>query len=1396
MVRPHFALLLILGVALFFESPCLAQDFDNDGFRPRLDKRTDSALGPSASTPPSRGAATGGRGSLTTIFASNNGAAGNTFDITPSIDLSISGIDVNVSPGGKPFQLDLYWKEGTAVGYESDAAAWTLLWTGSGTSAGNDLPSYVDLGGNGTFFRAGQTYGIYVDMCDFSGSPYISYTNGGPATYSNADLSLTTNTGQGSPPFTNYFQYRIWNGTIYYSPVIKVPEEEGTIQDAIDGAVNGDAISVAPGTYYENIDFKGKAIRLFSRTPGGAVIDGAGLGSVVTFDTGEDDSSVLGGFIITNGANSSGGGGIRCDSTSPTIVNNRVENNSSAGSGGGLFCSQGSPLVEGNFFKDNSAATGGGGYFHFDSARVRKNVFEDNHASDYGGGFYCYYGTTLIDHNIICGNETAGPYGGGVRLYRASPASFSNNLICRNLSNGFGGGIATNAETTITNCTICDNRSANLGGGLYVDIYAVTVTDSIIWANSADLGGDQVWDPTGIASVSYSDVQGGWPGTGNIDSDPLFTRGTSSACGDYYLGQTAAGQYQTSPCVDAGSDNAAGLGLDSYYTRTDHQGDSGTVDMGFHDVEPVIKVPADFPTIQAAIDAASTGKTVAVSPGTYNEDIDFKGKAIKVVSSNGPETTTIKGTGSGSVVTISTGEGRSSILEGFTITNGNSMFNGGGIVCYNTSPTIVNNRIVLNMADDWGGGMLCSNGSPLVEGNHFEANSAFCGGGAYFMTGSATIVRNRFEHNESISTGGGLYYWSGAPVIEDNIIRFNKAAGNGGGVYLNQCTATSFTNNLICENETEAQGGGINAAYSNSTIRNCTICNNTAQNGGGVYSGFYTLNLVDSILWGNRATSGGSQIAEMVGVGYSDILGGYAGTGNIESDPIFTRGPCTEAGDFYLSQTESGQATTSPCVDAGSDTAANLGIDSLFTRTDHVEDAGTVDMGFHHYRNTIAVPGESATIQAGIDAARDGDVVLVAPGTYHEDIRFYGKAITVASTNGADMTTIVGSGQTSVVKFTDSEGPRSVLDGFTITNGRDWGGGIRCLQASPTIVNNRIENNDSGTEGGGIYCSFSSAKIVGNRIMNNTAYDPGGGIYCSESHPTIERNLITGNSVDSQGGGGVGLSESLPFSFDNNIICGNSAHGDGGGVSTTQDLTLSNCTICDNATSATGGGIWAYNDVILTVTNSILWGNTGLGGGDQIYCDGTVVVTFSDVQDGWTGTGNIDAPPLFSDPASDDYHLLSISPCIDSGHNGAPGIPLVDFDGDQRIFGRGIPTVDMGADEFTDITLIELDEFKASGRSGTIHVTWKTSYEIDIGGFHVWRSDKPEPDEEDFTRITTIPLPALGDPSQGQEYDLEDTSVIVGHPYSYRLESFSYGGESLFFESATARWEKSYLEHR
>jgi len=271
-------------------------------------------------------------------------------------------------------------------------------------------------------------------------------------------------------------------------------------------------------------------------------------------------------------------------------------------------------------------------------------------------------------------------------------------------------------------------------------------------------------------------------------------------------------------------------------------------------------VPDDFPTIQAGIDGSVNGDTVIVRDGTYFENINFNGMAITLKSENGPTTTMIDGNQMGSVVRIESGEGSDSVFEGFTVTNGSAL-EGGGMYCYGASPTLENCTFTNNTALYYGGGMFCYHSSPTLENCTFTDNMASNGGGMYCYS-----------------------YYSSSPTLT-NCIFINNMADDGGG--------------MLCID-------------SSPTLDNCTFTNNTATRwGGGMYCYFSSSpTLTNCILWDNHANSGleiGEDSNSTTTVIYSDVKGGWSGTGNIDADPWFVD-PANN--DFHLK-------AGSPCIDTG-----------------------------------------------------------------------------------------------------------------------------------------------------------------------------------------------------------------------------------------------------------------------------------------------------------------------------------------------------------------------------------------------------------------------------------------------------------------------------------------------
>lgn len=204
------------------------------------------------------------------------------------------------------------------------------------------------------------------------------------------------------------------------------------------------------------------------------------------------------------------------------------------------------------------------------------------------------------------------------------------------------------------------------------------------------------------------------------------------------------------------------------------------------------------------------------------------------------------------------------------------------------------------------------------------------------------------------------------------------------------------------------------------------------------------------------------------------------------------------------------------------------------------------------FSDTLRIPRDYATIQEGIEAAQEGDIVLVDRGTYVENLDFKGKSISVKSVEGHKFTTIDGNRKGSVVRFSGKETKRSVLEGFTLTNGSGTlvadedglnfcGGGIYChFKASPTIRNNFILGNGVKGFGGAVYCHLEAAPRLANNTIKSNKARLGGGVFChADSAPLLKENSIYKNKAET--GGAVYCVETAKAVIRNNFIGSNSA---------------------------------------------------------------------------------------------------------------------------------------------------------------------------------------------------------------------------------------------------------------
>ena len=311
-------------------------------------------------------------------------------------------------------------------------------------------------------------------------------------------------------------------------------------------------------------------------------------------------------------------------------------------------------------------------------------------------------------------------------------------------------------------------------------------------------------------------------------------------------------------------------------------------------------------------------------------------------------------------------------------------------------------------------------------------------------------------------------------------------------------------------------------------------------------------------------------------------------------------------------------------------------------------------------------PADFKNIQAAINAAVDGDTIVVSPGTYtgdgNRDIDFVGKAVTVRSQNGPENCIIDCQASQADphrgFRFSSYETPESIVDGFMIVNGYapiesvrgydyEVGGAIFCHWSSPTIRNCIISNNDADYwGGGGIYCTYGSL-IISDTIFEDNGGHHGGGILCDYSDILIDGCIFNGNRAYSGGGiyiryncsativnseitgnnrTGINCYESK-LTFDRCVIANNRGGGGGGVWASKSDVNFMNCLIAENYSTYYGGGIEFVGDWreehTLTMTNCTVVGNgSGQKGGGVLATNNVdLIITNSILWNNTSGEG-------------------------------------------------------------------------------------------------------------------------------------------------------------------------------
>ena len=577
---------------------------------------------------------------------------------------------------------------------------------------------------------------------------------------------------------------------------------------------------------------------------------------------------------------------------------------------------------------------------------------------------------------------------------------------------------------------------------------------------------------------------------------------------------------------------------------------------------------------------------------------------------------------------------------------------------------------VTNGKAEYGGGISCFNTSPTITGNTITGNTGCWDGGGIRCFGS-----------------------SSSPIITNNNISGNTATsitsylGKGGGVYCENSACPTIDNNTITENS-GADGAGIYCDSSSPTITNNTIRGNCAidpwgySHGGGIYCIDTSFPLITgNTIMGNTAYSGGG-------------IACFSPSSPIISDNVISGN--TDGGIY--------------CNGCSPTITGNV-----------------ISCNSNYLGGGIMCYGASPTISDNIitqNRAHSGGGISC--DECEPTITYNTIAGNTAESGGGG------------IHFTEASHLTNFTNNTISENRAEYGGGIyyvsRFLQDSLTMKDNFISGNAADISGGGIYVSWKTRTTITNNIISGNAADiSGGGVYVyEESAATITINIISGNRSLSNGGG-ICCFEADLATLKNNTIYGNRADSDGGGIYLykTSPAYVTNNTISGNTAGSGGGGIHSFDSALIYITNTILWNNTAPTGPEML--GGNPVVTYSNVKGGWTGEGNIDADPLFVDPAAGDFHIAFDSPCRSAGTRDAFFFPGTDFEGDPRIGLFALP--DIGADEFHTHLYVNGTASNGSSATGVI-IGWpKTNPVLLISGSGIL----PEPDPTPFGDFWLMP---------------------------------------------------------
>jgi parallel beta-helix repeat protein/predicted outer membrane repeat protein len=561
-------------------------------------------------------------------------------------------------------------------------------------------------------------------------------------------------------------------------------------------------------------------------------------------------------------------------------------------------------------------------------------------------------------------------------------------------------------------------------------------------------------------------------------------------------------------------------------------------------------------------------------------------------------------------------------IDGFTITAGNadgdeSNVQGAGILLFYSKSVISNCKISRNRATVNGGGIYSQDSNPRLTNCTFSDNAAAFGAAMMNYDSSAALSNCEFSGNAASETGGGMLNHNSSPTVTFCVFTGNSAS-SGAGMSCQKNSNAAVSNCDFVGNRAIDGGGAIYIEASDPSVRTCKFRENSARYGGGMaYMAGGDISVSSCEFTANTADQSGGAI--------------YCQDRNLTADSCkFSENSARYGGAVACSG--NAEVSVSNCE---------------FDANRATDNGGGVSV------EGSKLTAEACKFRENSSKFGGGMINLNSVEVSVSNCEFGSNR---ASENGGGIY---------------SQSSKSTVRASTFSeNSAGSGGGISIQGNSDTFLSScGFVGNDVIASGGGIYNQRSNLSLTDCTVSNNSA-QRGGGLLNFEGSVSLSSCILTGNNAILYGG--AVFNETGNSAMSNCTFAANAADAGGGafnGFGSTPIFT--NCNLISNEArmSGGGGGILNYENSVAVLSNCIMWSNIngqlgGSSGGDS-------KVTYSNVEGGFAGEGNINSEPFFADPDKGDYHLKSqggrwdpttqmwvtdnvTSPCVDKGDPSTP----------------------------------------------------------------------------------------------------------------------------------------------